>query len=96
MVAIAIGVLAWRLTAPDVLATLLRRRPQLGESERRLLAVVTFLVLAVVVNAAVCGALSAPAPRYQSRVVALVPLAAWLVVAGLGWRRRRAIEAAAN
>ncbi len=96
VVAIAIGVLAWRLTAPDVLATLLRRRPQLGESERRLLAVVTFLVLAVVVNAAVCGALSAPAPRYQSRVVALVPLAAWLVVAGLGWRRRRAIEAAAN
>ncbi len=48
----------------------------------RLIAATTFLLAAVLVNAAVCGILSGPFARYQARIVWLVPLAAMLLVAG--------------
>lgn len=60
-------------------ALLLRRaRDRRGADARALAAV---LLAGVVANAAVCGALSSPNGRYQSRVAFLVPLAALLLAA---------------
>jgi peptidoglycan/LPS O-acetylase OafA/YrhL len=54
----------------------------------RLLLAVVLVVALLVVNAAVCGALSGPFARYQARMVWLFPMAAGLLVAGLRPRRR--------
>ncbi|MEX0840805.1 MAG: hypothetical protein WD039_00755 [Xanthobacteraceae bacterium] len=48
-------------------------------------ALALMLLVALLGNAVVCGVLSNPHDRYQSRLVALAPLA--LVIAALGWRR---------
>ena len=52
---------------------------------RLLLAVVAIVLLGVLLNAAITGALSTPHDRYQARVIWLVPMLALLVHA---WRRR--------
>ncbi len=86
---LAAGFLAWRLSAADVLPRRFGLPCELAKADRNLVGAALFLALAVVVNAGVCGALSAPAHRYQARVVALAPMAAWLVASSLGLRRRR-------
>ncbi len=48
------------------------------------LALVLFLVAAVLGNALICGGLSAPHPRYGARIIWLLPVAALLC-----WPRRR-------
>lgn len=58
-----------------------RRHGPLGEADRRLVALVWLFAAAIVFNAAVCGILSGPFARYQSRMVWLVPAAACLMVA---------------
>ena len=63
------------------LAALVWRRRTARPLSRRLVAATAFLLLAVVVNAAVCGILSGPFARYQARIVWLVPLAALMLVA---------------
>jgi hypothetical protein len=55
--------------------------------ERRVAALAAFLLVALLANAAICGALSNPHDRYQSRLAWLAPLT--LAIAALGWRRRR-------
>ena len=46
----------------------------------------------VILNAAVCGILSGPFPRYQSRIVWLIPAGAVLLLTRL---RRRPVEGSA-
>ena len=70
------------LAVAVALAAMLWRRGTAPPLPRRLVAATAFLLLAVVVNAAVCGILSGPFARYQARIVWLVPLAAMLLVAG--------------
>jgi uncharacterized membrane protein YfcA len=69
------------LSVGGLLALLLRRR--LGRPELEALAILTAGLLA---NAAIFGGLSAPADRYQARLVWLLPLLLALVWLG----RRRA------
>ena len=82
-------ILAWRLSAADVTAVL--RHPQATgwrDQRARTLASLGVVLGLLIVNAAVCGALSGPFPRYQARLVWLFPLQAGLCVAALGVRRR--------
>lgn len=68
----ALGVAAWGL----------RRRADGGSSggdDRRLIAVAVLFAAGVILNAAVCGILSGPFPRYQSRIVWLIPAGAALL-----------------
>jgi len=82
---------AWLIAATAALAVtavLLRQRERRVASgdDRRLLAVLVMFAAGVVLNAAVCGILSGPFPRYQSRIVWLVPAGALLAVARLRQR----------
>ena len=52
---------------------------------RRIAAFAALLLLALIGNAVICGALSNPHDRYQSRLAWLAPLI--VTVAALGWRR---------
>src|SRR5581483_4113029 len=61
-----------------------------GRWPRRRAALPLMLLVALLANAAICGALSNPHDRYQSRLVALAPLA--LIVAFLPRRERDAEE----
>jgi hypothetical protein len=53
--------------------------------DRQVAALAAFLLMALFANAAICGVLSNPHDRYQSRLAWLAPLT--LVVGALGWRR---------
>jgi len=92
---LSLGFLAWRLTRPDGVATL-GERPRLLDSDLgRLALLLVLVVVALLANAAVCGALSGAFPRYQARVIWLATLAAAIAAAQLGlapdmkavWRR---------
>ncbi len=74
------GAVAAIATLVALVALARRQRP--GSPPSRLVAAAVFLLVAVVVNAAVCGILSGPFARYQARIVWLVPLTAVLLVAG--------------
>jgi len=68
------------------------RRGRLSPGDRRL---VLFALAALLLNAAICGALSGPFPRYQARVVWLLPLlAAALALRPGGWISRGRVEPA--
>jgi putative flippase GtrA len=73
---LALAYLVLLLTRDEAWAALKRRDWNDGQS--RALAVFGLLIAAAVVNAAVCGILSGPFARYQTRV-------AWLIVAGAGF-----------
>jgi hypothetical protein len=51
-----------------------------------------FILFTLIANAAICGSLSIPSDRYQSRLAWLAPLAAIIVAAA--WRRRHMPEGA--
>lgn len=63
----------------------------------RLIAVTAWIAAGVIVNSVVCGVLSGPHNRYAARVAWVMPLAALLIGAAAGERRRRprAVDAAA-
>jgi hypothetical protein len=54
--------------------------------DRRIASHAAYLFFALIINAVICGALSNPHDRYQSRLAWLAPLA--VVIVALGWRRR--------
>jgi hypothetical protein len=67
----------------------------LGDQDRRLLGLVVLAGAFVIFNAAVCGALSAPVPRYQARLIWIIPTLALLIGGVLAQRRRARIAQAA-
>jgi putative flippase GtrA len=68
-------VIGWRMFQPDVLQAIRRRRFDWGEEQTPLVMALALLLVGVLANAFVCGALSGPFARYQARII-------WLVVAG--------------
>ena len=62
-----------------------------GEEPARVLGTVLMLAAVVIVNAAVCGILSGPFARYQSRLIWLLPVAAGLVACALPIRAGRVL-----
>ncbi len=88
---LSLGWMGWRLTRRDVREAL--KRPNWERPIVRLVAATLVMIAAVLINAAICGALSGTFTRYQARVVWLVPLAAGLVAtvlvphAAIAWVR---------
>jgi hypothetical protein len=54
-------------------------RPEAEPIDRQLAAFTAFLLLASLINAAICGALSTPADRYQARLIWVFPTTAALI-----------------
>jgi putative flippase GtrA len=76
----ALGFLVWRVSRQDVRAAVRATPARPSDRETRAVLVAGALLLtAVIVNAAVCGVLSGPFPRYQARIAWLLPVAAGLV-----------------
>lgn len=71
--------LGWRLVVGEAAQAFKRKRLVFEEDAMKATAAVGLLLIGYVVNAAVCGILSGPFPRYQARVAWLIPLAAALV-----------------
>ncbi len=87
-IGLSVLVLAWRLSASDIRAVLVRRAGTDWRDDRvRLLTALGMTAALLVANAVACGALSGPFPRYQARLIWLAPLMAALVAIGLGLRR---------
>jgi putative flippase GtrA len=92
VVYVAIAALLLGLAQRASLGGLVRgRRLDVAEDAGRATAMALLLVAAVVLNAGVCGIFSGPFPRYQARIIWLVPAAAMLLalalVPGPAWRR---------
>ena len=90
----ALGLLIWGLLRPETLGALRRRSFSWTSPMSRATAATLFLAAAVVINAAVCGIVSGPFPRYQARVVWLLPaismLLALALVPAAQWARLKA------
>ena len=69
--------LVWRMMLKDVRQAVWRRGLKEGEEPARVAATMLLLAAVLIVNAAVCGILSGPFARYQSRLI-------WLLPVGLG------------
>ncbi|HVY34154.1 MAG TPA: hypothetical protein VG960_07010 [Caulobacteraceae bacterium] len=74
----------WRFTRPEVIAALADRKQPWSHEAVRMAAAGAIFLLAVVINAGVCGVLSGAFSRYQARIVWLVPMSAGLVACALG------------
>jgi putative flippase GtrA len=81
------------LAQPRALGAALRGRFRWDEPASRAAAAALFLGAAIVLNAAVCGIFSGPFPRYQARIVWLLPAEAMLLALALvpeaAWSRWR-------
>jgi putative flippase GtrA len=75
--------LAWRLSRRDVRAAVWRRGLKTGEEPARVASVILLLIAVGAVNAAICGMLSGPFARYQSRLAWLLPIGAGMVMCAL-------------
>ena len=96
---LAAGYVGWRLYRINFVAMWKRR--DFNDPVFRASIAAVLLLTAVILNAAVCGAISGPFPRYQARIVWLFPAAALLfeiAVRSAGPRRPRLklVETAAS
>jgi hypothetical protein len=73
---------AWRLSRADLREAW--RRGELEDDRRRMIRLALLAVLALLINAAICGALSGPFDRYQARLAWIAPLAAGLLLIRFG------------
>jgi putative flippase GtrA len=71
------------MTCKDVRLAIWRRGLKTREDPARVASVVLLLLMVAAVNAAICGILSGPFARYQSRLVWLLPVGAGLVACAL-------------
>lgn len=79
-----LALLVWRMSWRDVREGVWRRRLGARDDEpSRVAATMLLLTLIVLVNAGICGVLSGPFARYQSRLIWLLPLGAGLTVCAL-------------
>ncbi len=87
MVMMAAGVLlVVVLASSDLRAAVAASDPNERREIRLALRATVLIVAAVILNAAVCGALSGPFPRYQTRLIWLLPLTGALLFQMLPWR----------
>ncbi len=77
---LGLGLVAWRVTRPDLRGIIARREFDWHDNRTRLLLLIALLLGAVVINALVCGALSGPFARYQARITWLITAAGSLSV----------------
>lgn len=92
VLALSLAFLGWRFSRRDLRSRL--RQLDWSRDETRLAVACALLVLAVVINAAVCGVLSGPFARYQARMAWLVPAAAVVAATALAAPMgRRAVQA---
>ena len=80
---LGLGVIGWWVSRKEVLAAVPYAKVSWGDDHVRLLMALLLLVLAVLVNAFVCGALSGPFARYQARIAWLISLGAALSAASV-------------
>jgi putative flippase GtrA len=86
---LALAVMIWRLARSDVRRAAFKERDLAWERPlARMLLCAAVVVLAVIINAAVCGAFSIPAPRYQARVIWLIPAIAGIMGLSMVTERR--------
>lgn len=71
--------LGWRLLCGEVAVAFRQKRMRFDDDALKAMAAVGLLLAGYVINAAVCGVLSGPFPRYQARVAWTIPLAAAIV-----------------
>ncbi len=76
---VALGALIWALFQRRTLGVFIGRRASWDVPLDRATGVMLFMGAAIVINAGICGILSCPFPRYQSRVVWLLPTMAMLL-----------------
>jgi putative flippase GtrA len=86
---LALAMAAWRLARGDVRRAAFTERDLAWERPlARMLLCAAVVLLAVIINAAVCGAFSIPVPRYQARVVWLIPAIAGIMGLSMVTERR--------
>ncbi len=73
---------AWRLSRSDLRAAW--RRGEAEDDRRRMIRLGLLTLLVLVINAAICGALSGPFDRYQARLAWIAPMAAGLLLIRFG------------
>jgi putative flippase GtrA len=83
--------LAFRLMLKDVRQAVWRRGLTTGEEQARVAATMLLLAGVLLANAAVCGILSGPFARYQSRLIWLVPVGLGLTACALPMGFERAL-----
>jgi len=93
VLSLSLALLAWRLCFKDVRQALGRRALSAGEEPARVAATVMLLIAVILVNAAICGILSGPFARYQSRLIWLLPIGAGLVACALPMGQERWLPA---
>jgi putative flippase GtrA len=76
---LALAFLGWRLWSGEAAAAVRQKRLVFDNDVMKATAALSLLLAGFIINAAVCGILSGPFPRYQARVAWLIPLAAGLV-----------------
>jgi hypothetical protein len=79
---LALLFVAWRLSRSDLRAAW--KRGEVEDDRRRTIRLVLLAVLALLINAGICGALSGPFDRYQARLAWIVPMAAGLLLVRFG------------
>jgi len=87
-VVMALAMVGWRLARGDVRRRLRSWTFDWDDPLTRALAATLAVIVAVIVNAAVCGIFSIPVARYQARVIWLVPALAGILGLGLVTERR--------
>lgn len=68
--------LGWRLARGEVAQAFRQKRIHFDEDALKAMSAVALFVAGYIINAAVCGVLSGPFPRYQARIAWIIPLAA--------------------
>lgn len=86
---LALAVVIWRLARGDVRRAAFKERNLAWDRPlARMLLCAAIVLLAIIINAAVCGAFSIPVPRYQARVVWLIPAIAGIMGLSMVTERR--------
>lgn len=86
---LCLAVLVWRLARSDVRRAAFKERSLAWDRPlARMLLCAAVVILAIIINAAVCGAFSIPVPRYQARVIWLIPAIAGIMGLSMVTERR--------
>jgi hypothetical protein len=79
--------LAFAALSPRMKGSVRAIAPDRHAQIRRAGEAAALIALGVLANAAVCGALSGPYPRYEARLIWTAPLMIWLFLCALPWRK---------